>query len=273
MNDDPQICFFSKYFNKLSDIDINRLKELQPDQYKSIYLGFPANLGGGCYKSFNLDRNIKPATHKYIDITIGVDFGGNDATVATAVGWLPNFKGIEVIDTYYHKNGVTGGVKNINEYAKDIMEFCEKIFLMYERPLTMYLDSANNTTIGMLLEDYCMTQEYAYVVMGRLNKLKKRKGTNKQKSAIQERIDVAEIMFAADYLTIDNSQDRNEELVTALQEAQYDKNGNRLDNDTVNVDSLDSLEYAWIMEMDFIYDMILSGHTQQHKIDANSILE
>jgi len=254
-NDSPlwqQKLFLGKLLH-----EINRLKELQPDQYKSVYLGYPANLGGGCFKTFDPARHLKPASHDYSDIMIGVDYGGNDATVATAIGIRPNYKGIEVIDTYYHKNGVTGGVKNINEYAKDIMEFCNKIFLLYNKAITLFLDSANNTTLGMLLEDYTMTKEYNYVLMGYLNKLKKRKGTSKKKSAIQERIDVTEIMFAADFLTIDNTNDRCEELVTALEESIYDKNGNRLDDKSVNVDSLDSLEYSWLMEMDFIYDILL----------------
>jgi hypothetical protein len=254
--------------------EINRLKELQPEQHKSIYLGFPANLGGGCYKAFNPTKHLKPATHDYIDLMIGVDFGGNDATVATAIGIKPNYDGIEVIDTYYHKNGVSGGVNNINQYAKQIMQFCEKIYLLHdEMPITLYLDSANNTTLGMLLQDYTYTEEYSYVMMGRLNKLKKRKETGKKKSAIQERIDVTEIMFAANYLTIDNTNERCEELVTAIQEAQYNKNGVRLDDKTVNVDSLDSLEYAWLMEMDMIYTTIMNSATKEEIDNQLDILQ
>jgi len=260
-----------KFLGKLLH-EIDRLKELQFEQYKSIYLGFPANLGGGCYKTFNPKLHIKPASHDYIDIMVGVDFGGNDATVATAIGIRPNYKGIEVFDTYYHKNGVTGGVKNINQYAKDVMEFCERVYLRYERPITLFLDSANNTTLGMLLNDYSMTAQYSYVIMGYLNKMKKRKQTNKKKSSIQERIDVTELMFAANYLTIDNSEDQCEELVTAIEEATY-KNGNRLDDKTVNVDSLDSLEYAWLMEMDIIYDMIINTAQPQERDNTMDLLE
>ena len=260
-----------KFLGKLLH-EIDRLKELQPEQYKSIFLGYPANLGGGCYKSFNPTKHLKPATKDYVDMTVGVDYGGNDATSATAVGFKPNYKGIEVIDTYYHKNGVSSGIKNINQYADDIMEFCAELFMEYGKPITLFLDSANNTTLGMLLEDMTMTQEYNFVIMGYLNKLKKRKQTNKRKSAIQERIDVAELMFAADFLTIDNTGDKCIELVTAIQEAQY-KNGVRQDDSTVNVDSLDSLEYAWIMEMDFIYDMVMSKPISNKVIDQSSIIE
>ena len=260
-NDTPlwqQVKFLGKLLH-----EIDRLKELQPEQHKSIYLGYPANLGGGCYKSFDPTKHLQPATNNYIDIMIGVDFGGNDATVCTAIGIKPNYDGIEVIDTYYHKNGVSVGINNINQYAKDIMDFAEKVYYSQdERPITMFLDSANNTTMGMLLDDYTMTEDYGYVVMGYLNKMKKRKGSNKKKSAIQERIDVTELMFAANYLTIDNTGDKCEELVTAIQEATY-KNGVRLDDKTVNVDSLDSLEYAWLMEMDIIFDTIIMQPLEQ----------
>jgi len=252
--------------------EIDRLKELQPEQHKSIYLGYPANLGGGCYKSFDITRNIKPLTHDYMDIMIGVDYGGNDATVCTAIGIRPSYAGIEVIETYYHKNGDSVGMNNINDYAKDIMEFCAKIFRRYDKAITLYLDSANNTTLGMLLNDYTYDPEYRFVVMGKLNKLKKRKRTNKKKSAIQERIDVTELMFAAGYLTIDNTDENNDELITAIQEAQY-KNGVRQDDSTVNVDSLDSLEYAWIMDMDFIYDMIMHKGNTEEVIDVTNLIE
>jgi len=269
-NDTPlwqQKLFLGKLLN-----EIDRLKELQPEQHKSIYLGYPANLGGGCYKSFDITKNIKPATHSYMDIMIGVDYGGNDATVCTAIGIKPNYEGIEVIDTYYHKNGTSVGINNINDYAKEIMEFCAAIYNRYEMIITLYLDSANNTTMGMLLDDYTYTEEYKFVLMGRLNKLKKRKGTNKKKSAIQERIDVTELMFAAGYLTIDNTEDKNEELITAIQEAQY-KNGIRQDDTTTNIDSLDSLEYAWIMEMDFVYDTIMYKNTSSEENNQFDLLE
>ncbi len=180
---------------------------------------------------------------------------------------------MEVIDTYYHKNGHSLGIKNINEYAKDIMNFCQMIYREYNKPVTIFLDTANNTTMGMLLEELIYEPQYNFIVMGYLNKLKKRRGTNKKKSAIQERIDVTEIMFASGYLTINNDNDKNTELLSAIEEAVYDKNGNRLDNDTVNVDSLDSLEYAWLMEMDFIYDMIIGSKIQPLEIiDGNNTI-
>jgi len=243
-----------KFLGKPLLHEIEILKVTNPELYKSEYMGLPANLKGSCYKSFNRADNVKEISGTYIDIMIGVDYGGNDATVCTAIGILPNYGGIEVIDTYYHMNGKTGGTKNINDYCEDIMKFTQKIYLKYKMALTIFLDTANNTTMGMLLEEQTLTQEYSYVIMGYLNKLKKRKGTNKKKSAIQERIDVLEIMFGSSYITI---APHNKQLIKAIESAEYDKNGDRLDNGTSDIDSIDSLEYSWLMEMDFIYDMIM----------------
>lgn len=243
-----------KFLGKPLIHEIEILKKTNPELYKSEYMGLPANLKGSCYKTFLRAENCKALSNDYIDIMIGVDYGGNDATVATAIGIKRGYEGIDVIDTYYHMNGTTEGTKNINAYCSDIMDFCERIYLKHKLPITVFLDTANNTTMGMLLEDEVMTDKYHYVVMGYLNKLKKRKGTNKNKSAIQERIDVLEIMFGSKYINI---APHNKQLIKAIESAEYDKNGNRLDNGTSDIDSLDSLEYSWLMEMDFIYEMIM----------------
>ena len=236
----------------LKEIEI--LKRTNIELYKSEYMGLPANLKGSCYKTFNRADNVGAITNDYIDILIGVDYGGNDATVATAIGIKPNFGGIDVIDTYYHMNGKTEGTKNINQYCEEIMEFVQSVYIRYKINITLFLDSANNTTMGMLLEDETLTPNYHYVVMGYLNKLKKRRGTNKKKSAIQERIDMLEIMFGSKFITIAPT---NKQLIKAIESAEYDKNGDRLDNGTSDIDSLDSLEYSWLMEMDFIHDTIM----------------
>ena len=234
--------------------EIAETKRIAPEQFKSTYLGLPANLDGTCYKAFDHDKHIGGLTYNYIDIAIGIDFGGNDATVATAVGFTENYDGIEIFDSYYHKNGSSGGIKNINEYAKDIMDFALAVSEEYNMPVTMYLDTANNTTLGMLLEEYTFEEEYKNVLMGYLNKLKKRKGANKKKSAIQERIDMTEIMFGAGYIKIAEHLDH---VKKAYDMAEYDKNGDRKDDGTSDIDTLDSIDYAWIMEMDIIHDTIL----------------
>lgn len=231
------------------------LEKVAPEQYKHTYLGLPANLEGTCYKSFNHDLHVGGLTYEYSEINIGIDFGGNDATAATAIGFRKDYKGIEIFDQYYHKNGVSSGIKNINDYAKDIMDFALAVSDEYEMFVTLYLDTANNTTLGMLLEDYTFEDKYRNILFGKLDKTRKRKGTNKKKSAIQERIDVTEIMFGANYIKIAEHLDH---VIEAYDMAEY-KNGDRRDDGTSDIDTLDSIEYGWIMEMDLINQIILTG--------------
>lgn len=243
-----------EYLGKPLLKEIARLKEIDPEQYKSTYLGYPANLNGTVYKQFDLDRHVKQATHDYMDIIIGVDFGGNDATVATARGIKSNYDGMEIISMYYHKNGISGGIKNINQYRDDILTFASTVYARYKMPITMYIDSANNTTIGMLLEESSYTDEYAWLIIKPLPKMKKRKGTKKEKRVLQERIDVAEIMFGANYITIDPSC---KQLIKAIQQCEYNDKGERADDGRSDIDSIDSFEYTWIADMDLINDIIL----------------
>jgi PBSX family phage terminase large subunit len=233
--------------------EIERLKVIDPEQYKSTYLGFPANLSGTVYKQFNLDRNVKPATHEYMDITIGVDVGGNDATVYTARGVKPNYTGEEIFATYYHKNGVTGGIKNINEYVDDFLQFASEIYAKYKIPISVYIDTANLMFI-QLVEEYSFTNDYGFIVLEKLPKMKRVKGANKAKSILQGRADMNEIKFGSGYTTIDPSC---KQLIKAIQEREYNKKGEPADDGSSDVDSIDSYDYTWLKDMDFIYDIIM----------------
>jgi len=88
-----------KFLGQIILNEIERLKTIDPEQFKSTYLGHPANLSGTVYKQFDLERNVKPATNNYIDITMGVDVGGNDATTFVAKGFTQDFAGMESIRT------------------------------------------------------------------------------------------------------------------------------------------------------------------------------
>jgi len=241
------------FLGKIILQEINRLKEYDPEGFKSTYLGHPANLGGTVYKQFDIKRNVKPATHKYVDITVGADVGGNDATTFAAKGWREGFKGIETFAHYYHKNGVSGGIKNINDYVMDLLEFCKNIYNEYEINISLFIDSAN-LMFKQLVEEYTMTQRYNFIVVEDLPKMKRLMRGNKNKSILQGRVDMNEIMFGSGYHTIDPSC---EQLIKAFQEREYDKKGNPADDGSSDVDSIDASDYGWLKEMDLIYDMIM----------------
>ena len=242
-----------KFLGKPLLREIEMMKDVNPELYKSEYLGYPANLGGTVYKQFNRERNVKPATHEYIDITIGVDVGGNDATVYTAKGFTKGYRAMETFASYYHKNGVTGGIKNINEYVQDLLDFCTQIHARYNKALTVYIDSAN-LMFKQLVEEYSLTEQYKFILVEPLPKMKRLKGTNKNKSILQGRVDMNEIMFGSQYHTIDPSCTNS---IKAFEEREYNKKGEPADDGSSDVDSIDSSDYGWLKEMDFIYEMIM----------------
>lgn len=242
-----------KFLGKMLLNEINRLKEIDPEQYKSTYLGFPANLGGTVYKQFSRDRNVKPATHNYVDITMGVDVGGADATTFVPKGFLKGYTGMETFSNYYHKNGVSGGIKNINDYVQDLLDYCEEIYDKYELAITVFIDNANLMFI-QLFDEAITTQRYHYIIREKLPKMKMLKVSNKNKSILQGRVDFNEIMFGSGYHTIDPSCT---EVIKAFEEREYNKKGEPADDGSSDVDTIDGSDYGWLKEMDFIYEMIM----------------
>ena len=253
-NDAPieqQEAFLGKIL--LQEIDI--IRQVSPEQYRNTYLGMPANLEGTYFKTFTRANNVKPATLKYSRIVVGVDVGGNDATTAVARGVVGDYKHMEFFKQYYHKNGVSPGVKTINDYRDDILEFCKSLFLEYKKIITLYIDSANNTTLGMILKQE-IDLHYKYIDIKPLPKMKRRKKTKKEKSVIQERGEVTELAFGAKYFSIDPSVTQ---LIKALESAEYNKKGDLADDGRSDIDSIDAFWYSWLEDMDIINDVIVGG--------------
>jgi len=148
---------------------------------------------------------------------------------------------------------VSGGIKNINDYVMDLLEFCKNIYNEYEINISLFIDSAN-LMFKQLVEEYTMTQRYNFIVVEDLPKMKRLMRGNKNKSILQGRVDMNEIMFGSGYHTIDPSC---EQLIKAFQEREYDKKGNPADDGSSDVDSIDASDYGWLKEMDLIYDMIM----------------
>jgi PBSX family phage terminase large subunit len=267
-NDAPewqQVSFLGKPLMK----EIEILNTIDPEQYKSTYLGLPANLAGTVYKMFNRKRNVKPATNNYIDITVGVDIGANDATVFTAKGVRPNYNGIEIFKTQYHKNGVTGQIKSLSDYVDDLMQFCSEIYAQFKKPITVYTDN-NNLFYYREVMDLSYTNEYNFIIVKPLPKMKKLKGSKKEKSILQGRADMNNLMYGAGYKTIDPSC---VELIAAIEQREFNKKGDPADDGRSDVDSIDSDDYSWLNDMDFMYDVIMTRPSNTPPIDTSNIIE
>ena len=84
------------------------------------------------------------------------------------------------------------------------------------------------------------------------------KGTNKAKKvskygAIESRIVVTNLLLGAGRLEI---HEDNEDLLQAFEMAEYNDNGERIDNGSSNIDSLDGFEYTLLEFIEQIYNSI-----------------
>ena len=241
--------------------EINMLKEIDYEQYKNIYLGLAANLVGTIYKKFDKTRHVgKCGLQPYMKIDVGVDYGVTDATVFTFRGTLQGFQGIEIPHTYYHKNGVSPGVYLQEDYIDRFFEEAEIVHNRFGKAMTVWVDSANKD-FKETLEREIMRRSIWYIAIGRLNKMKKidrikpKRGEVKKKdtSTIHTRINLMNRMLGANFIKIDPDCP---ELINAMIEAEYDKWNEPLDDGSVDRDSVDSMDYSWLDDMDIIDDMI-----------------
>lgn len=243
--------------------EIETLKEIDYEQYKNIYLGLPANLIGSIYKRFDRDVHVKPCGNEpYMKMDIGVDYGVTDATVFTARGTLAGFRGIQIPTSYYHKNGKSQGNYLQEDYLDRLFEFCERVYNKFGVAMTVWVDSAE-ADFKRTFEREVVFRGIGYIMIGNLNKLMKldkpklHRGEVRQKdtTAIQSRISILNRMFGAKYIEIDPV---NVELIAAIEEAEYNKDHEPLDDGSVNRDSIDSLDYSFLDDMEVIDDIILT---------------
>lgn len=241
-----QIDFLGEEFIQ----EAESLKKYDYEQFKNVYLGLPANLQGGVYRNFDREKVLAQPTYQYQDITIGVDFGASDATVFVANGVLPDYQGFEVFKYYKHENG-KGSTKNINDYMNDLLQFCAEIYTQHQQPVTVYIDPANKVFID-LIKEATLNTHYSFIFVDKIIK----RSSEKQKTSIQERIDITELMMSSGFLTIDPTF---KELIKAFEEAEYNANHERADDGRSDINSLDAFEYAWLKDKKLIKELILGA--------------
>lgn len=243
--------------------EIEQLKQIDYEQFKWIYLGLPANLAGSVYKKFLEQQHVDEVErdpNDYLKFSVGIDYGETDATSFTLYGILKGFKGARTISQFWHKNGESQGDFGIIEYADEFFDFMQEFYDEFHRPCKVYVDSAAKHFWSYLRKE----QARRGVGHFQIETTDKRKKNDKYDSALEERIAIANIMFGADFMQIDPSC---KHLIKALSECERDKNGDRKDDGTTDMDSIDSWEYAWMKDMQLIIDVILKqrGYNTQRQ--------
>lgn len=156
---------------------------------------------------------------------IGVDFGGNgSATAFNLTGYTAGYEKIITLDEYYRK-----GIISPAELEEDFIDFAGRAKEKYPRLCDVYCDSAEQVLIRGL--------ENAVRKSGLPLQIH-----NARKGEINQRIRFyCMLMSTGRYFILS----RCENTIRAFSEAVWEKDSERrLDNGSVNIDSLDAQEYS-----------------------------
>jgi PBSX family phage terminase large subunit len=171
----------------------------------------------------NPARFITDNTDEIAFCSFGLDFGGNgSAHAAVLLGFTKNFRKIIALSEYYRKEIITP-----SQLEADVVNFAKSAPKV---PVNgIYCDSAEQVLIKGIKNAF-LRERIPFEVK------------NAKKGSISERISFLSVMLDKErfFLT-----DRCPHLKEALSSAVWGKGGERLDNGSVNIDSLDALEYAF----------------------------
>lgn len=207
--------------------------------YQRDILGKRVAASGRIYTSYDFKSvAISPETirnMRFAELTVGVDVGGTDATVATLTGLTQGWKEAVHIDGMYHKQGIDHKMDS-SMYAKMIVEWLIPWTKVYPTIGTIYVDSANKLFISDLRHELDRRGLQRFVVRG-----------FDKSDGILERIELTCMLLAQGRYKVSSKLVKWHE---ALQNAVWDDSSyekgewSRLDDGSFPVDCLDSSEYS-----------------------------
>lgn len=218
-----------------------------PTMFMRKILGKWVRASGSIYKLFKSKRHVHDLSQvswsEYSKLYIGIDYGETAATVFTLIGIRKRNQGIDVLDTYYHKNSEYDE-KEINAYGKEFFNWVKGIHERFPHIIQVKVESASHgNSFYKHIRNVANKKGISYLKISLVNKYKK---DPTSKTAILERIHTLNIMLGADFIRIDEGCKK---LIKAIMNAVWEKDDVRLDDTTVDIDSLDSLEYAFLDEI------------------------
>lgn len=208
--------------------------------YQRDILGKRTSASGRIYTSYHYeDVAVFPAEIRkmnFAELTVGVDVGGTDATVATLTGITRGFENIVHIDGMYHKQGIDNKMDE-QAYARMIVEWLIPWTKIYPRIGTIYVDSAAKLFIRGLKNE---------LMRRGLNRFDVR-GFDKS-DGILSRIELASMMLAQGRYKINSKMAKWHEAyqMATWSEDEFEQGDwVRTDNGSYPVDCLDSAEYSF----------------------------
>lgn len=178
----------------------------------------------------------KSSAHPYIELAVGVDVGGTDATCATLTGITRGWKSVVHIDGLYDKQGISEKMTEA-AYARRIADWLGKWAAIYPQISRVYVDSAAK------LFRTALREELMRCGLSRISVV----GTDKS-DGINARIELTcMLLMQGRYFVAEHMERWHEALTMATWSAEAYEKGEwvRVDDGSYPVDCLDSAEYSF----------------------------
>lgn len=209
------------------------VKSLEQEYEGTVYfdryiLGLWKRAEGIIYRKFadNPERYIlDEVPDDIVFLNIGIDFGGSDSnTVFTATGFTRFFAEVVILESMKIEDDLSP-----DELEDEFIAFASMVIEKYNKYTTTYCDHAEQILIRGIRK--------ANAQNALRNDIR-----NARKMKVEERIKMVIRLMGKDKFRV---MRWCENVIEALQEAVRDpKTGERLDNGTSDIDSLDSMEYS-----------------------------
>lgn len=208
--------------------------------YQSDILGLRTSARGRIYTGYNYkDCAVSPEEIRHMDfveLAVGVDVGGTDATAATLTGITRGYDKIVHIDGMYHKQGLDNKMTEAR-YAQMIVDWLIPWTRIYPKIGTIYADSANKLFRTALKNELIKRGLSRFSVVS-FNK----------SDGILQRIEMAETLLNQGRYKINERMAKWFEAyqMAVWSEKEYEAGEwVRVDDGSYPVDCLDSAEYSF----------------------------
>ena len=202
-------------------------------------LGLRTSASGRIYTAYNF-RDVAIAPEKiaemdFQELSVGIDVGSTDATVATLTGFTRGFKEVVHIDGLYHKQSIDEKMDE-QKYVREIVDWLIPWTKIHPQVGTIYVDSANRMFRDGLKNEL-IRRGLARFAVHSFNK----------SDGILERIELSSMLFAQNRYRINSRMKEWHEAyqMAVWSDSEYEKGEwRRVDDGSYPVDCLDSAEYS-----------------------------
>ena len=208
--------------------------------YQRDILGLRTSATGRVYTSYRVEDVAVSREwlqqQRFMELTVGIDVGGTDATVATLTGVTSRFGMLCHIDGLYHKQGISDKIDEA-EYVRMVVDWLVPWTKVYPLLGTIYVDSANK------LFRIALKKEILARGLSKFNVYAFDKS-----DGILSRIELASMLFAQGrYKIAQHMKKWHEAYQMATWDTEQYAKGEwvRVDDGSYPLDCLDSAEYSF----------------------------